>query len=352
MEKNNCSGCGACIHCNLCMNICPMNERESNKLDNSELFSAYSTDNLIREKSSSGGIGYLLAELALKNNFKVCGVTYNYQKNEAEHIIINHLEDLYLIQGSKYLQSNTVILQEVINMCRADRSCKVIIFGTPCQISGLREVANLYKLNNQLVLVDIFCHGVPSYYLWKKYLAWLSKKVLKKEKINSICFRDKKYSWHEYYMHIKTENKEYICSRDKDPFLKLFSLGCLNQRECFACQYRNKSQADIRLGDYWGERYKGSEKGYSMVLVNTLKGKKVIEELQLRSHNQIIMEKMPIKDRLSQQHEDYLIPRFYEASFEMLLDNEKMSKIVNLNDPFLFRVKRKLKEKIKKVIKK
>ena len=48
----------------------------------------------------------------------------------------------------------------------------------------------------------------------------------------------------------------YVASREKDPFLKLFSMGVVNQESCFTCPFRNETSADIRLGDYWGERFK------------------------------------------------------------------------------------------------
>lgn len=48
---------------------------------------------------------------------------------------------------------------------------------------------------------------------------------------------------------------EYIVGVDNDPFLKLFILGVVNQKSCFTCPFRNKTVADIRLGDYWGHRF-------------------------------------------------------------------------------------------------
>lgn len=337
-----------CIKCGLCEKMCPMNVVECNSLDKSELYSTYSCDDVVREKSSSGGVAYLLAEYGMKNDYIICGCTYDYSLHEAKHIIINNFQELSLIQGSKYLQSNTTIFREIIYIGRRNKNTKFMVFGTPCQISSLKKIVEFYNIEAQFLLIDIFCHGVPSYLLWNKYLKWLERRGINNSKIRDICFRDKKYSWHEYFMHIVTDEKEYVASRKKDPFLKIFSMGVMNQKECFTCQYRNKSEADIRLGDYWGERYKKSEKGYSMTLLNSYKGEKIFKKFL--KENSVIYKKMPIDDRLGQQHSDYPIPKYYEKSFEVLLKtSNSMNKIINMYDPLLTRLKRTLKKMIENI---
>lgn len=138
--------------------------------------------------------------------------------------------------------------------------------------------------------------------MWNKYLQWLNKKKkIRKDDITSITFRDKKYSWHKYYMHIRTapnSGADYIANTDKDPFLKIFTMGAVNQKSCFTCRYRNQSVADIRLGDYWGERYKNTEDGVSMVLVNTSNGMNLMNQIR----EQIVLTKQDIVERFGQQH--------------------------------------------------
>ena len=71
----------------------------------------------------------------------------------------------------------------------------------------------------------------------------------------------------------------YVASREKDPFLKLFSMGVVNQESCFTCPFRNETSADIRLGDYWGERFKNNEDGVSMVLINGSRGLALLKKI-------------------------------------------------------------------------
>ena len=157
----------------------------------------------------------------------------------------------------------------------------------------------------------------------------------------------KKYSWHSYYMHIYYANNEYIKSRKIDPFLKLFSMGVLNQKECFTCPMRNESAADIRLGDFWGKRYANSEEGYSMVLLLTDKGKRYFDSL-----HDVERDNLPIEERFGQQHTDYTIPEKYEEGFSLLLNNTKLERIINLYDPPVKRLFREVKGVAKSLLKK
>ena len=132
-------------------------------------------------------------------------------------------------------------------------------------------------------------------------------------------------------MHIKTNKKEYVCSRETDPFLKLFSMGVLNQKECYTCKFRNSSAADIRLGDYWGNRYQNSEKGFSKL-------------------DDIEVLRVPIEERLGQQHEDYKVPKYWDKGFELLLNGRSLRRVIILHDPIHKAILRNIKQKIKSIL--
>lgn len=339
-----------CIDCKLCEKICIYNQKDRGKsLDSANLYSAWAKNFAIRETTTSGGVSYEISKWALSRGYYVCGVEFSYKKMKAQHFVCKNIEEIEKLKGSKYLQSNCqYAIKQLIKILIDNPKQKVVFFGTPCQVAGLQNVLIKKKLRKRVILIDIFCHGVPTFNLWENYLNWLEiRKKIKKEKIKKLIFRDKKYSWHTYYMHIICDNnKEYICSRKKDPFLKLFSMGTLNQKECFTCMYRNNSFADIRLGDFWGERYQKSEKGYSMVLTLSEIGEKIISNLE-----SIEKENVSIKERLGQQHSDYILPNDYEKGFNMLNKNINLQSIVNYYDPVLKRVIREWKQVIKKFLK-
>ncbi len=335
-----------CIDCNLCKNVCVYNHVEARELCNAELYSSYAKKGIIRKTTSSGGIGFLIASEAINRDEIVCGAEFDYSSFFVKHNLYCDMHGIDKTKGSKYLQSNCAsAFSELYKLLKRDKEKRAVVFGTPCQIIGLKNVLEINDLRDRVLLVDFFCHGVPSIILWKQYLKQLEKQGIDKKTITKIVFRDKKYSWHEYYMHIDYEDGEYVLSRDKDPFLKLFSMGVLNQKECFLCELRNKSGADIRIGDFWGKRYIDSEEGYSMVIPLTDKGKKYFNLIQ-----EIESERVPIEERLGQQHEKISIPDKYEKGFCMLLRECKLIKIIHLYNPLRMRIKSKIKKIIKGIV--
>lgn len=336
-----------CIKCGLCDKVCVLKENHLKSLDEAEMYSAFSKDSIVRESTSSGGIGYCLAKNAFNHGYMVCGATLDYKEKKVKHIICKSKFDIEKLKGSKYLQSECLeAFKKIAYELKSNPDKKAMIFGTPCQIVGLDNVLKKKKLREQAILVDIFCHGVPSQLLWSQYISWLDKKhKIKWEDVKEIIFRDKKYSWHSYFMHIKTNQKEYVCSRETDYFLKLFSMGVLNQKECYTCKFRNSSAADIRLGDYWGKRYENSEEGFSMVLLQTEVGKEFFDNL-----DNIETLRVPIEERLGQQHEDYKTPKYWDKGFELLLNGKSLRKVIILHDPIHKAIWRNIKQKIKNIL--
>ena len=331
-----------CINCSLCKKVCPYETSEKVSLDDGVLYSAHSLCDDIRKTTSSGGIGFCLAKQYKERNFAVCGAYYDYKQNCVRHAVS---EDIERFKGSKYLQSMSAEgFRDFYNEIKKNDR-KGIVFGTPCQIAGLDNVLKSVGIREQVLLVDIYCHGVPSYLLWRNYLKWLDdKKGISKEQIENISFRDKKFSWHSYYMHIKTKEKEYICDREADPFLKIFTMGIVNRRECITCQFRNASCADIRLGDFWGKRYKDSEEGFSMVIALTDRGREAISSLK-----EIELFECDIKERFGQQHMDYPFPEYYLQTIEMLKNKTSLKKIISLYEPVTVRIKRKVRKSLNKI---
>ena len=333
----------SCIHCDLCEKVCPMERSNAVSLDDGVLYAAWG-DALDQKKSSSGGIAAKLACYAVSHGYEVCGAVLDYDTLRVNHKVVSRMDELEALRGSKYLQSN--VLNAFCDMFRALKNSpekKFFVFGTPCQIAGLRNVLEQKHLLDRVVLIDIFCHGVPTNHLWEKYKNWIVRKMKLTSigDIKNITFRDKAYSWHEYYMHIIGGGTAYVEHKERDPFLKLFSMGVVNQESCFTCPFRNKSSADIRLGDYWGNRFKDNEEGVSMVIVNSSRGQEILDAIR----DEITITRQDIKDRFGQQHTDYEYPKYYKRSLEMLKDSQFSFKdVVNLYETDYDRFKRTIKK--------
>lgn len=284
-----------CTNCGLCLSVCAYQSDQVEKSnDDIKSYSGWSKDSLVRRKCSSGGIGFELGLHLLKEGYKVCGVRYNVEKNQAEHYIAKTKEELVQSAGSKYIQSYTVDGFSAIN-----RKEKYLVTGTPCQIDSFRKYIKKFRVEDNFVLMDFFCHGVPSKLMWDKYIKEVEKKT---GKITYVSWRNKftgwhdswsmaidgenvgeKVNWHDSYNMLIRKKKTYYNSRlsQGDLFYKMF-LGnsCLGKACYDKCKYKMySSAADIRIGDMWGNYYKDNEDGVSAILAFTDKGKSILSNM-------------------------------------------------------------------------
>lgn len=286
-----------CTDCGLCRNVCSYcNEGLSLKESQIRSYGAWSKDNAVRHKCSSGGVGFELGRYLINQGYKICCVRYNADKNIVEHYIAANIDELIPSMGSKYIQSYTVDGFKAID-CKQ----KYLVTGTPCQIDSFRRYIQKFHKENNFVLMDFFCHGVPSMFVWHKYTAVAIKKV---GKIIDASWRNKerllynncakgmdeeesfeKVNWHDSYNILIKGSKSFLQSRlsQGDSFYKLF-LGdqCLGKACYDHCKFRyNNSSADVRIGDAWGENYNDNEDGVSVSIAFTEKGEKLLHESNL-----------------------------------------------------------------------
>ena len=284
-----------CTNCGICTEVCAY-LHDNLSLQNPEIhpYAAWSKDHLVRRKCSSGGVGFEIGKYLLGQGYKVCGVRYDAGKNRAEHYIATSVEELIPSVGSKYIQSYTVDGFKAIN-----RKAKYLVTGTPCQIDSFRRYIQKFRCEDNFVLLDFFCHGVPSMLIWKKYTEWAEKRV---GKITYASWRNKwtgwhdswvmgidgerhgeKINWHDSYDMLIRERKSCIESRmsQGDMFYALFLGNLCLGKQCYThCKYKyDNSSADIRIGDMWGDTYKDNEDGVSCAIAFTNLGKTVLTNL-------------------------------------------------------------------------
>ena len=81
----------------------------------------------------------------------------------AEFIRVEDKQSLNKLRGSKYLQAKVgYAYKNVKNDLLAGR--RVLFSGTGCQVNGLKNF--LGKNYDNLLCVDVICHGAPSPALW------------------------------------------------------------------------------------------------------------------------------------------------------------------------------------------
>lgn len=284
-----------CIECGLCLKICAFNHNKiAAETTGNISFAAWSNDENTRNWCSSGGIGFEIGRKLIEEGYEAVGVRFDSEKNRAEHYIASTVEDFMPSVGSKYIPSYTAEALLAI-----DRHKKYLVTGTPCQIDSFRRYIQHFKVEDNFILLDFFCHGVPSLLLWNKYTSELTQKI---GKITFASWRNKStgwqdswsmnadattggesINWHDSYNLKIREKKHFYTSRKSqgDLFYRFF-LGnfCLNQCCYTTCKYKMlSSSADIRIGDFWGKRYETNNQGVSIAIAFTQRGKALLETL-------------------------------------------------------------------------
>lgn len=267
-----------CINCGLCLKNCAFVDNKvtvNNDINQIKSFAVWSKDESIRYDCSSGGAAFEIGAYLIDNGYLGCSVKYDSIKNRAEHYIAKNKDEYKLGIGSKYIQSYTIDAFSTF-----DSKNKYVVTGTPCQIDSLRKYIRFKKIEENFVLIDFFCHGVPSILLWSKYL-----QHTKVKDISNVTWRNKKMGWHNSWaitLKDTLDNDIYFSlHRNGDKFYKMF-LGhyCLGDQCHKNCKYKLlNSSSDIRLGDFWGKKYSNNQKGVSSLITFTKKGNDIISSI-------------------------------------------------------------------------
>lgn len=333
-DSNKCSGCSACMNacpkgcismefdeygvlqpvinqelcvdCGLCKKVCPVvNKQEGNRPQTA--YAAWHLDDEIHKTSASGGMAIALYEKAIENGGVGFGTKF-IEDLQLKIVSADTLEGVRAFRGSKYVQASVGMSFKEAKK-ELDNGRQVVYIGTPCQIAGLKGY--LRKEYDNLITVDLICHGVPSIKHLKNHVEYIENKTNKKA--DRVTFRG------EYSFRMVLYNKDEIIY-NKDRFLDSYFTGFLNglfyRPNCYECPYAcDKRISDITIGDFWGL---GNEApcsynlngGVSVVLPNTDKGHAFVKSL----NGKIFMEERPLTEAIngndqlrhpSERHKDY-----------------------------------------------
>lgn len=296
-----------CVDCGLCAKTCPVNHHPLAN-EPKEIYSGWSSDEAVRINSSSGGAFTEIARPVLEDGGVVFGCALN-DKLQAEHIYVETLEDLEnKLRGSKYVQSrigNTYA--QAKNFLRQGR--KVLFSGTPCQIAGLKNY--LRRDYDNLITVDLICHGVPSPMIFEDYKKYIAES--QKMTITDVKFRCKKSSWIFFNMtvtgHVEKKDapSQYIGEYYNDPYIRGFLRDYFLRPSCHQCHFTStKRCSDFTIADWWGYRKMTKadcdydKKGVSLILCNSQKSLKLNKRLGIIWRERTIEEAMKTNKSLSE----------------------------------------------------
>lgn len=269
-----------CINCGLCEKVCAFNENydKSRNLKEPEIYAARHKDIHEIETSRSGTAFIAISDYILENGGIVYGVGYK------DHFRVAHKrattkEERNEFKGSKYVQSD---LDGIFRQVKEDlkQGNTVLFSGTPCQTAGLNSYIGK-KLRENLVLVDIVCHGVPSPYIWRDYLTYIEEKY--KNEVVKVDFRDKsRIGWSGHIESFIFNNGRKVESRI---YTDLFYKHIMLRPSCSKCHFTNYIRpSDFTIADYWGwekisKDFNIDNKGCSLLFINTIKGQILLNKI-------------------------------------------------------------------------
>lgn len=269
-----------CIKCGRCDATCPaLNYTKTFPDAFPEAFVAIHNDAKILRHSSAGGAFTALSEIILREGGIIFGAAFD-KKWRVYHTSARTLDELESLRGSKYVQSQ---IGDVYRQVKdALQSQKVLFSGTPCQCAGLKSF--LGGDHENLLTVDIICHGVPSPAIWEYYINsnWDGHEVV------HVNFRSKRSGW-KARTEINFNDRGYYTSDNGSyPYGKLFLFGLSERPSCHACKFKfPNGKSDLTLGDAWGVSKYAPEffdnRGVNVVFIHTAKGKDFFGQTNMKT---------------------------------------------------------------------
>lgn len=322
-------------------------------LNNGNILSAwasYNKNDNVRYNSSSGGIFSLIAENVINSGGVVYGVAMDEDCYGCSFKRVTTVEELSSLRGSKYLQAK---VGDTYKQVRTDLQNGIIVLfsGVGCQINGLNCFLN--KHYDNLLYIDVVCHGTPSPKIWNMYVKDIESHH---GKVKSVSFRDKQNSWEDFGMKEKAGNDSLFYSKDDDTYMRFFLRNYDLRPSCYNCRAKTYKTSDITLADFWGinnvDPSMNDGHGTSLILVRTEKGKAILDKIE----NDLILKAVTYEDGVRNNPAEYSSVAKPEQRNTLFFDAEILSfpdlvKKYKVDKPPKVSLRHRMKMKVKSVAK-
>lgn len=276
----------SCINCGRCKGVCPFEiTRVEEKVHNHQARFVFAADSGYRNSSGSGGAFGKLAEQVASDypgRYAIFGAAFT-DGFKVRHVCATNLDQLGPIRGSKYIQSDT---KDVFKAVQAmlNENCFVLFSGTPCQVAALRRylqaIGDIHSEN--LLLVDLVCHGVPSQKCFDNYVRCEEQRYGSKVEEVKFHFRETTMGETPDSRRMRltfSDGRSVVYNRNTGSFLRMYHGDYGYRESCYSCPYaRRDREGDLTLKDAWSVKQYYPEfdahEGVSLVLSNTNKGDK------------------------------------------------------------------------------
>lgn len=290
-----------CVQCGLCTKTCPvLSPLPPWGGAGPEVYAAWHRGD--RRVSSSGGAFSAFARRTLEKKGVVFGAAFD-DRLHLRHVGVMDVEELSALRGSKYVQSEIGdTFGRIRNELKNGR--EVMFCGTPCQVAGLRSF--LHKPYDNLLTLDLACHGVPSERVFHRYLKKLKNRLGFAEK--GLCIENYEFrrrdGWGKAPSVSTGSNCHQLYGVDA-LYMEAFNASALFRKSCYHCPFAALPRiGDITIADFWGIGRHGVPfkhdvmKGVSLVIANSERGKRAMEDLG----DETFTERRTLEEALVENH--------------------------------------------------
>lgn len=264
---------GKCVDCGLCQAVCPAGHKAVFRAPKTA-YAAWAKDAGEHKSSTSGGAAAVFTNYVLQHGGVVYGCVFD---GAVSHCRIDHLSDAKKLKGSKYVHSH---INETYQSVKRDLLSGILtlFIGTPCQVAGLKAFLRGKEYEN-LICVDLVCHGVPPQ---KLFFDYLKEQGIDQKDVEYVSFRESK----GFYLNVRLKNnKVYRKSSFDDLYYMGFYDNILFRESCYNCEYATDTRVgDLTIGDFWGlgREIPFDEKttdGVSLILVCSEAGERFLQNV-------------------------------------------------------------------------
>lgn len=253
----------------------------------------HSTDETVRYKASSGGVGSSVVKYMLDTGEADYALSFTYDPESISYIphFVSKFED-YSITGSIYQEMNVMsALKQFLEKFRDSGNIKqddnlkptaedrkdivkgrIILFSLPCQAKALRTICR--NAGFEAIIIGLTCSSQQS----KEATSYLLSRLgINEDEVSTLQYRGN--GWPSG-IQIKTKSgKEIFVNNNDSIWTEIFHSRLFIQKRCFNCNNTLNDYADIVLADPWLKDYMSTETiGQTLFATYTRLGEKYIEK--------------------------------------------------------------------------
>ncbi len=232
----------------------------------------YSTDEEIRFKATSGGVGTALVRFLFDSKRINGALTFYYDQDLMIYVpkIVESFAE-YRICGSIYQEVDIVkCLREYIRTVDCVVKKNILLFCLPCQVKLIRNICEKSQLG--VIIVGLTCSSQQkigaTYYL-------LSRLKIEKNHVSHIQYRGN--GWPSgIQIQMKSGEKKFV-KNNGSLWRDIFHSKLFVMKRCFGCDNTLNDYADISLADPWLKDYSQNERiGQTLFFSQTVLGQTLI----------------------------------------------------------------------------